>query len=105
MRSSQHSPELRKQWAQLVVGSPFGSPASLVPLTFSKQKRQPETRSPDHARRYSPEIKPVSPGIPFLLPAVAHFGAAELSLSLPANLSATFRVASIAVPASAATLR
>src|SRR2546430_14821062 len=29
----------------VVVGSPFGSPASLAPLTFSKHERQPATLS------------------------------------------------------------
>ena len=30
----------------VVAGSPFGSPASLAPLTFSKHERQPVTRYP-----------------------------------------------------------
>jgi Arc/MetJ family transcription regulator len=32
----------------VVVGSPFGSPVSLAPLTFSKQERQPELATPRH---------------------------------------------------------
>jgi hypothetical protein len=30
----------------VVVGSPFGSPVSLAPLTFNKHARQPETATP-----------------------------------------------------------
>jgi hypothetical protein len=61
----QQGPWLDVAWhglVSVVVGSPFGSPVSLAPLTFSKHKRQPETRySPAMAtRERSMTVSPMS---------------------------------------------